>query len=83
MELLQVQLADFKEKLIEVEKERNILLECKFSMDKVKDDDSEVLFHLGFPNYGALIGFYNFIELKVAVLEMREIIKRESAILNG
>ena len=54
MELLQVQLADLKEKLSEVENERDILLACQFSMDKIKDDDSAVLFYTGLPNYGAL-----------------------------
>ena len=48
MELLQVQLADLKEKLMEVEKERDILLARQFSMDKIKDDDSAVLFYTGF-----------------------------------
>jgi len=36
MELLQVQLADLKEKLSEVENERDILLARQFSMDKIK-----------------------------------------------
>ena len=62
MEFLKVELADLKEKLIEVEKERNILLSRQFSLDKIKDDDSAVLFYTGFPNYGALISFYNSIE---------------------
>ena len=48
LELLQVQLADLKEKLSEVENERDILLEPQFSMDKIKDDDSAVLFYTGF-----------------------------------
>ena len=55
MELLQVQLADLKKKLSEVENERDMLLARQFSMDKIKDDDSAVLFYTGFPNYGALI----------------------------
>ena len=62
MEFLKVELADLKEKLIEVEKERDILLSRQFSLDKIKDDDSAVLFYTGFPNYGALISFYNSIE---------------------
>ena len=65
MEFLKVELADLKEKLIEVEKERDILLSRQFSLDKIKDDDSAVLFYTGFPNYGALISFYNFIEPKL------------------
>ena len=43
MELLQVQLANLKEKISEVENERDILLARQFSMDKIKDDDSAVL----------------------------------------
>ena len=62
MEFLKVELADLKEKLIEVEKERDILLLRQFSLDKIKDDDSVVLFYTGFPNCGALISFYNSIE---------------------
>ena len=69
MELLQVQLAEFKDKLIEVEKERDILLARQFSMDKIKDDDSAVLFYTGFPNYGALISFYNFVEPKLIKIQ--------------
>ena len=59
MEFLKVELADLKEKLIEVEKDRDILLSRQFSLDKIKDDDSAVLFYTGFPNYGALISFYH------------------------
>ena len=69
MELLQVQLADLKEKLSEAEKERDILLERQFLLDKIKDDDSAVLFYTGFPNYGALISFYNFIEPKLTKMQ--------------
>ena len=69
MELLQVQLADLKEKLSEVENERDILLVCQFSMDKIKDDDSAVLFYTGFRNYGALISFYNFIKPKLTKMQ--------------
>ena len=69
MELLQVQLADLKEKLSEVENQRDILLARQFSMDKIKDDDAAVLFYTGFPNYGALISFYNFIEPKLAKMQ--------------
>ena len=39
IELLKVEIANFKEKLIEVEKEREILLARQFSLDKIKDDD--------------------------------------------
>lgn len=69
IEQLKVELADFKQKLIEVEKEREILLARQFSLDKIKDDDSAVLFYTGFPNYAALIGFYNFIESKLKKMQ--------------
>lgn len=65
MEFLKVELVDLKEKLIEVEKERDILLLCQFLLDKIKDDDLVVLFYIGFLNYGVFISFYNFIELKL------------------
>ena len=55
IELLKVELANFKEKLIEVEKEREILLARQFSLDKIKDDDSSILFYTGFPNYASTI----------------------------
>ena len=57
IELLWVELADCMEKLIEVEKEE-VLLERQFSLDKIKDDDSAILFYTGFPNYGSLFGFF-------------------------
>lgn len=41
----------------------------QFSLDKIKDDDSAVLFYTGFPNYAALIGFYNFIEPKLKKMQ--------------
>lgn len=69
IEQLKEELAVFKEKLIEVEKERMILLACQFSLDKIKDDDSAVLFYTGFPNYAGLIGFYNFIEPKLKKMQ--------------
>ena len=55
IELLKVELANFKENLIEVEKEREILLARQFSLDKIKDDDSSILFYTGFPNYASTI----------------------------
>ena len=69
IELLKVELANFKEKIIEVEKEREILLACQFSLDKIKDDDSAIIFYTGFPNYAALISFYNYIEPKLTKMQ--------------
>ena len=68
IELLRVELADCMEKLIEVEKEE-VLLERQFSLDKIKDDDSAILFYTGFPNYRSLVGFYNFIEPKLQKMQ--------------
>lgn len=42
---------------------------CQFSMDKIKDDESAGLFSTGFPNHGALISFYNFIEPKLTNIQ--------------
>ena len=43
-----MQLSDLKEKQSEVENRRDALLARQFSMDKIKDDDSAVLFYTGF-----------------------------------
>ena len=69
IELLKVELADCKEKLIEIEKEKEVLLEHQFSLDKIKFDDSAILFYTGFPNYRSLVGFYNFIEPKLQKMQ--------------
>jgi len=56
--LLELKLADCEEKLAEMEKEGEIMLGCQFSLDKIKDDNSAILFCTGFPCYEALISFF-------------------------
>ena len=34
-------------------KEKEALLACRFSLDKIKDDNATILFYTGFPNYEA------------------------------
>ena len=46
-----------------------MLLERQFSLNKIKDDDSAILFYTGFPTYKALISFYNFIEPKLGKMQ--------------
>ena len=67
--LLETQLADCQEKLSEAEKEKEVLLGRQFSLDKIKDDNAAVLFYTGFPNYEALISFYNYIEPKLSKMQ--------------
>ena len=54
---LETQLADCQEKLSEAEKEKEVLLGCQFSLDKIKDGNAAVLFYTSFPSYKALIRF--------------------------
>ena len=67
--LLQLKLADFEEKLAEMEKENEILLGCQFSLDKIEDDNSAFLFHTGFPCYEAMISFFKYLEPKLAEMK--------------
>ena len=67
--LLETQLADCQEKLSEAEKEKEVLLGRQFSLDKIKDDNAALLFYTGFPNYEALISFYNYIEPKLSKMQ--------------
>ena len=67
--VLELKLADCEEKLKEVQKENEMLLERQFSLNKIKDDDSAILFYTGFPTYKALISFYNFIEPKLGKMQ--------------
>jgi len=62
--LLELKLADCEEKLAEMEKEGEIMLGCQFSLDKIKDDNSAILFYTGFPCYEALISFFKYLEQK-------------------
>lgn len=46
-----------------------ILLGQQFSFDKIRDDDSAILFYTAFPSYQALISFYKFIEPKLGKMQ--------------
>ena len=37
--------------------------------DKIKGDNAAMLFYTGFPNYEALMSFYNYIEPKVSKMQ--------------
>ena len=63
--LLDLKLADCEEKLVEVKNENVILLSRQFSLHKIKDDNSAILFYTGFPSYKALMSFYKYIEPKL------------------
>lgn len=67
--LLEIELADCQEKLWEAEKEKAVLLERQFSLEKIKDDNAAVLFYTGFPSYDALISVYKYIEPKLAKMQ--------------
>lgn len=49
--------------------ENEILLSRQFSLDKIKDDNSAILFYTGFPSYKALVSFYNYIEPKLEKMQ--------------
>ena len=67
--LLEMRLADCEEKLVEVKNENEILLSRQFSLDKIKDDDSAILFYTGFPSYKALMSFFKYIEPKLEKMQ--------------
>ena len=62
---LETQLADCKERLNKAEKENASLLECQFSLEKIKDDNATILFHTGFPCSEALMSLYRYIKPKL------------------
>lgn len=67
--LLELKLADCEEQLLEVKNENEILLSRQFSLDKIKDDNSAILFYAGFPSYKALMSFYKYIEPKLEKMQ--------------
>ena len=67
--LLELKLADHEEKLAGMEKENEILLGCQFSLHKIKDDNSAILFYTGFPSYEALISFFKYLEPKLVKMQ--------------
>ena len=67
--LLELKLTDREEKLAEMEKENEILIGCQFSLDKIKDDNSAILFYTGFPCYEALMSFFKYLEPKLGKMQ--------------
>ena len=67
--LLELKLADCEESLREVKSENEILLSRQFSLEKIKDDNSAILFYTGFPSYEALISFFKYIEPKLEKMQ--------------
>ena len=45
------------------------MLSQQFSLDKIKDDNSAILFYTGFPSYKALMSFYKYIEPKLEKMQ--------------
>ena len=66
--LLEQQVSSCEEKISRLEKENAVLLECQFSLDKIKDDNAAILFYTGFPNYETLMSFYHYVEPKLQTL---------------
>ena len=69
VEMLEKQVSTLEEKVLQLEKEKEALLAHQFSLDKIKDDNAATLFFTGFPNYEALMNFYNYIEPKVSKMQ--------------
>jgi len=65
IELLERQNSCYEEKIAQLEKEKRVLLDRQFSLDKIKDDDVAILFYTGFPNYNALMSFYDYLKPKL------------------
>ena len=66
---LETKLANCQLKLREVEEENTILVRRQFSLDKIKHDNSAILFYTGFPSYEALISVFNYIKQKIPKLQ--------------
>ena len=66
---LETKLANCQRKLREAEEENKILVGWQFSLDKIKHDNSAILFYIGFPSYDALIGFFNYIKQNIPKLQ--------------
>jgi len=65
IELLERQNLCSEEKIAQLEKEKRVLLDRQFSLDKIKGDDAAILFYTGFPNYNALMSFYDYLKPKL------------------
>ena len=60
--LLELKLADCEESSREVKSENELLLSRQFSLEKIEDDNSAILFYT---SYEALIIFFKYIEPKL------------------
>ena len=67
--LLELKLAVCEERLRDVKSENEILLSRQFSLEKIKDDNSAILFYTGFPSYEALISFFKYIKPKLEKMQ--------------
>ena len=56
---LETKLSVCQEKLREADEEMEILLRRQFSIEKVKHDNSAIMFYTGFPSYEVLISFFH------------------------
>ena len=68
---MELKLDDCEEELTKVKNENELLLVWQFSLHKIKDDVSAILFYTGFPSYQALISFYKFIEPKLGKMRLK------------
>ena len=66
---LETSLVHCQQKLKEAAEENAILVRRLFSLDKIKHDNSAILFYTGFPSYEALIGFCNYIRPKIPKIQ--------------
>ena len=66
---LETNVAHCQQKLKEAAEENAILVRRQFSLDKIKHDNSAILFYTGFPSYEALIGFFNYIRPKIPKMQ--------------
>ena len=66
---LEQQVSSCEEKISRLEKENAVLLQCQFSLDKIKDDNAAILFYTGFPNYETLMSFYHYVEPKLQKMQ--------------
>ena len=66
---LEQQVSSCKEKISRLEKENAVLLQCQFSLDKIKDDNAAILFYTGFSNYETLMSFYHYVEPKLQKMQ--------------
>ena len=66
---LETKLANCQRKLREAEEESTLLVERQFSLDKIKHDNSAILFCTGFASYEPISGFFNYIKQKIPKMQ--------------